>query len=71
MCNEVVKKCLCSLIYVPHDYRIQEVYERVVERNPYFLMLLADRFKTQDMCSGGVKKRPWAIINIPDWFAAS
>ena len=46
MCNEVVEKCLCSLIYVPHDYRTLEVYERVVVRNPYFLMLLPDCLNT-------------------------
>ena len=70
MCNEVVKKCLCSLIYVPHDYRTQEVYERVVERNPYFLMLLPNRFMTQDMCRGAMKKCPWTLIYVPNWLVA-
>ena len=44
-----MKSCVCSLIFVPHEYNTQEVYERVVERNPDFLKLGPDHFMTTRM----------------------
>ena len=33
-------------------------------------MLLPNRFMTQVMCRGAVKKCPWTLINVPNWLVA-
>ena len=39
-----------------------------VDIEPNFLPFLPDPFKTREMCEKAVKKYPWLLKYVPDWF---
>ena len=41
---------------------------RAVEKYPLYLSDVSNHFKTQDMCDNEVRRKPWSLKHVPNWF---
>ena len=55
-------------MYVPDQYKIQEICDKVVEEDSWLLKYVPDNFKKQKMCNKAVKEGPWLQRYVPDNF---
>ena len=39
-----------------------------VEKNPFLLKYIPDKYKTEDMCNNAVNSKPWVLQYVPDQF---
>ena len=69
MCDKLVHKGPDFLKCFLNHLRMQELYNRVMTRNPYMIRFAADQFKTKKMCNEAFGKNPWHSLEyIPDCF---
>ena len=55
-------------MYVPDQYKTQEICDKVVEEVSWLLKYVPDNFKKQKMCNKAVKEGPWLQRYVPDNF---
>ena len=51
MCKDPVKKLPFEIIYVPDEYKTQEMYNKSILENGGMLKSVPDCYKNQKMCS--------------------
>ena len=56
---------------VPDQCKAQEMSERVVSEDPFFIVYSFDRYKTQRMCDEAVDDSLVGLKFIPDLFVTS
>ena len=56
------------MIFMPDYLNTQEMYERIVYKNPGILEYISDHFKNREMCNEAVEEDPLLLRYVPDWF---
>ena len=46
MCDEVVNTCFVVDDYIPDSYKTQDMYDRVVSEDPFFIVYCLDKYIT-------------------------
>ena len=57
--------------YIPSQYNTQEICDRVVSQDPFFIVYCPDKYKFQRMCDEAVDDSLAALKLVPDWFVTS
>ena len=80
MCEKVVKDVpwrlkyvrmgLTTQIHVPDHFKTQEMCEKSVEKDPWWLFNVPNRFKTDRMCEKAVQKNLLCLEYVPDHLKA-
>ena len=55
MCNKAVSKCFLPIIYIPDQYKTQEMCGKAIFEDPFMLVHCPDEYKTQRMCDEAVE----------------
>ena len=56
---------------IPDWYKAQEMRDRVISEDPFFIVYRTDRYKSQKMCDEAVDDSLAALKFIPNWFFTS
>ena len=56
------------VLYVPDQFKTQEMCDKAVVKDPDLLECVLDQFKTQKMCDKAVEKNPRFFEYVPDYF---
>ena len=56
------------MLYVPDQYKTQEMCNEAVHMKPYSLEFVPDHLKTQEMCNEAVRIKPYTLKYISDPF---
>ena len=57
-----------GLFFIPDHLKTQEMSNKEVDIEPYFLRLFPDRLKTQGMCDKAMHNKPWLLRYVLNWF---
>ena len=68
MCDEAVRIEPRSLSFVPDHFKTEDLWIKVVWKNPYALDYVPDYIMTQKICNEAVGENPAAISLVPDCF---
>ena len=56
------------LAEVPDHFKTEEMYEKVVEDSPWYLIDVPEHLKTEEICNKAVDKSPLLLVEVPDHF---
>ena len=68
MNNEAMHIDSYLLLYVPDQYKTQQICNELMCTRPAFFDLVPDCLKTQEMRIKGVEVDPWKLYDVPDHF---
>ena len=66
ICDKAVRNYYFSMCLVPDQYRTQERYTRVVEKEPWQLYYVPNHLKTREMSNKGVCRDSYSLQFILD-----
>ena len=55
-------------MYVPDQFKTQEMCNDAVDAEPRVLEFVSNQFKTQEMCNDAAGAGPWVLWFVPDHF---
>ena len=47
MCYMAFNECFLAFIYIPNWYKSQEMYDRVISKNPFSIRYVPNQYKIQ------------------------
>ena len=69
-CDKAADTCPFAFGSVPDLYKSQEMYDKVVFKEPFMLKYCLDRYKTQKICDKAVVFLP-TLKFVSDWFVTN
>ena len=68
MCNEGVQGAPWVLVWVPDQYKTQEMWNEAVQGAPWVLVWVPPWLVTREMCNEAVQSDPWMLEHVPDQY---
>ena len=71
MWEKAAQRCFFVINFIPNQYKSQEICDRVVSEDPFFVVYCPDKYKTQRMYDEAVDDSLAALKLVSNFFVTS